>query len=393
MKKFPGGSIPVLICSEIGKLHSLTSAGIPVIVGSNYEENTALYSRYIKEKIHFPEYDTPDFIDALCEFGKQQPGKIVLMSDDDQAILTISRHREKLKDFFLFLLPERETVEIVQDKELFYKKAEELDLSIPTTFSISSRKELLAISDQPDFPCIVKPVSKEDWRTEAFQNVFGSPKKAFRCSSFAELMHIYEKIRHITPRVLVQELIEGPDHQQYSINMYIDQEDVVKGYYLYQKVRMFPPKAGRGCYLITVEDPEIIEKAKRISRILGMRGLVNIQFKKDQNGSVKLIEIEPRLSVSSFLGTAAGANVAEQYYWDLIGKKAPAFTNYRLNVKYFDPVRDLKASYMYWKQEELSLIDWLKSYRGTKVCNGYSWKDPFPVLISFWFIISSKLKK
>lgn len=386
-------SVPVLACSEIGKLHSLAFAGIPVYAGSCYEQNTALYSRYVKKRIHLPDYGTEEFIHALCEFGKEQPRKTVLMTDDDQAALTISRHRKILEKYFLFLLSDHETVEAVQDKQKFYEKAGDLGLQIPTSFTISSLKELRFAEEQLSFPCIVKPVNKEDWWHKDYKQISKSNKKALRCATSSELYKVYEQIKQFNSRVIVQELVEGPDDQHYSVNMYIDQKGEIRGYYLYQKVRMCPPKAGRGSYLITVQDKEVIEEAKHAARALGMRGLINIQFKRNKSGAVKLIEVEPRLSVSSFLGVAAGANLAVQYYYDLIGGKVPSYTHYHSDIKYFDLIRDVKASFQYWKQGELSFTEWVKSYRGTSVCNGYSLKDPFPIFMSIWFIISLKLKK
>lgn len=384
--------IPVLACSEIGKLHSLAFAGIPVYAGSNYDQNTALYSRFVQRRLRFSDYESEAFIEELCHFGKNQPGPVVLMTDDDQAVLAISKHRRRLQKHFLFLLPDHDMVECVHDKQKFYKKAEEQGLNIPTTHTIASSDELDAISSQLNFPCILKPVSKDSWWREEYEQVAKSQKKALRCSDVEELYQIYEQLKQFKKPVIVQELIEGPDDQHFSVNMYLDREGQVRGYYLYQKVRMCPPKAGRGSYLITVEDAKVAAEAKKVARTLGMRGLINIQFKRDETGAVKLIEIEPRLSVSSYLGVAAGANLAVQYYYNLVGEEVTTLSDYQTNVKYFDLIRDIKAFWQYRQQGELTLPEWVKSYRGNRVYNGYSLKDPLPIVMSLWFMIRSKFE-
>lgn len=384
-------STPALVCGEIGLVHSLGIEGIPVFAGSNVEKNTAFYSRYAKGTIRVPDYETERFIETLCEFGANRPHKTVLITDDDQAALAISRNREKLENDFLFLLPDRKTVETIQDKYLFHKKAKELDLPVPVSYMVSSLEELDSIHSELIFPCILKPVNKEDWWHKSFQEQVGPYQKAFRCSSREELYETYKKIFLIHPKVIVQESIEGKDDQHYSVNMYINHQGDTKGCYAYQKIRMCPPGAGRGSFFMTVQEQEILEKAREVAAKLGMKGLVNIQFKRDiRSGALKLIEMEPRLSVSNFLGPAAGANLAASYYYDLVGENVPSIEEYRTGVKYSDLFRDIKAFFQYRKQGRLSFIEWLQSYKRNVVCNGHMFKDPWPILMSIWFIISKR---
>lgn len=383
-------NITACVCGEIGLVQSLGIAGIPVYVVSEFDKNVARYSRFVRKKMLVPAYDTETLIEKLLQQGKKITRKPVLLTDNDQAVLAISRHRELLSEVYRFLIPDREVIETILDKKKFYNTAQDYGLPVPSSLTINSQKELRHAIPKLRFPCIIKPVNTKDWQHKDFFAVAGPYKKAFRCTDWKELKSVYQKVSKLHSTVVLQEFIEGEDHRHYSINMYFDRNGILKGYYIYQKVRMYPIGAGRGSFFVTIYDKEILEEALKAARKFDMRGLVNIQFKKDSlTGELKLIEMEARLSVSSFLGPAAGVNLAALYCRDLVNE-APVddFHFYQSEVKYSDLLRDMKAFTEYRKQNKLSFNDWLRSYRGKCVFNGFMLEDPIPILKKMWFTIN-----
>lgn len=377
------------VCGEIGLVQSLGIAGIPIFVVSEFDDNVARYSRFVRHSISVPSYGVEQFIVKLLQLGKKFAQKPILLTDNDQAVLAISRHRELLQGVYRFLIPDREIIESILDKKKFYDVAQDYDLPVPATCTIHSLDELEHKISKLRFPCIIKPASTIDWQRKDFYSVAGPYKKAFRCTGWEELYSIYKRVSKIHSTVILQESIEGDDHRHYSINLYFDRNRILKGYYIYQKVRMYPIGAGRGSFFVTVYDLEILEEALKAADKFEMCGLVNIQFKRDRRtGELKLIEMEARLSVSSFLGPAAGVNLAAQYCYDLV-REAPAdeFNFYQPSVKYSDLLRDMKAFAEYRKQDKLSFREWLRSYRGKCVFNGFMLKDPIPVVKKMWFTI------
>lgn len=385
-------SIPALVCGEIGLVQSLGVEDIPVYATSNYPENIGMYSKYVKQRINLPPYDTEQFIEMVCEFGKKLTQKAVMFTDEDSAVLAISRNRDRLKNYYYFMLPDRDIVEVIQNKKKFYQEASKHGLPVPASFTVSSLYELHVVEPRLTYPCILKPVYTEDWLHKGFSKIVGPYKKAIRCTGPEELFSLYEKISRIHPTAIIQDYVEGEDHQHYSINMYIGRNGELKGYYIYRKVRMYPIRAGRGCYFVTIYDDEILTESLEVVDSLNLCGLINIQFKRDtRTGNLRLIEIECRLSVSNFLGPASGMNLARLYYYDLVGKPYPIPERYETGVKYFDLLRDIKAYFQYRKQDDLSFKEWLQSYQGKFVCNGYRLSDPYPVVMDLWFILRRKL--
>jgi carbamoyl-phosphate synthase large subunit len=63
-------------------------------------------------------------------------------------------------------------------------------------------------------------------------------------------------------------------------------------------------------FIGTVEkNEELIELSRKIIHETGLSYNINLQFKCDENGAPKLIEINPRLSGTVFLCVAAGVNL------------------------------------------------------------------------------------
>ncbi|MEX0719060.1 MAG: ATP-grasp domain-containing protein [Balneolaceae bacterium] len=377
---------PVLVCSEIGLVRCLGAAGIPVLTGTEESDNSALYSRYSKKRFNFSSYESEEFIQELINIGKELDYKPVLMSYDDRLIINISRHREELLKYYNFLLPEEEMVENLLDKMAFIKLADEYNLPAPASVKVSEEKDLNQIEDQLKKPYLIKPTYRHHWFHKDFPEVVGSYKKAFVCNSFQELEDRYKRISQINPNVVVQEYIEGPDSNMYDVNMYIDAGGEVKGSIVSQKLRVFPSTAGYGSYVITVDDQKILNMSKQIARKLNLRGLINVQFKRDEKTKEpKLIEIHTRTSIFDVLGIKSGINTPALYYADMTGTTVPVNGAGKYGVKYINVSRDLR--FIMENHKSLTVLNLAKSYMGTKVFDGLSIKDPMPAVMAFWWMI------
>lgn len=377
---------PALVCSEIGLVHCLGAAGIPVVTGSEQSDNSALYSRYTKKRIQFSSYESDQFIEELCEFGKQLNYKPVLMSYDDRLIINLSRNRKKLQKYYRFLLPGEEMVENLLNKMKFIELADLYDLPTPASVKVSVQSDLKLVENRLKKPFLIKPVYRHHWFHKNFQEIVGSYKKAYVCHTIQELEEQYGKIAQINPHVVIQEYIEGPDHHMYDVNMYIDESGTVQGSIVGRKMRVYPPTAGYGSYVITVNDEKILELSEQIAERLLLFGMINVQFKKDENtGKPMLIEIHTRTSIFDVLGIKSGINIPAIYYADMTGGSLPETRNGRYGVKYFHVSRDLR--FIVKNRKSVKLSELIRSYKGTKIFDGISIKDPLPAVMDLWWTI------
>lgn len=383
---------PALVLGEIGLVQNMGKAGIPVFVGSEIDENPSLYSKYTKKTFFFSDYKSEEFINELCEIGKSLPHKAVLVSDDDHAILNIAKNQSRLSQWFLFSFPEPEIVEKLLDKQLFCELIEKFNLPSPKSATLSGEEDLNKVSSL-QFPCIIKPSFKQAWWDDDFEKDVGDYQKAIKCESREELHQKYNEIAKIDPNVVVQEYISGSEDQIYSVNLFADKKSEVKGYFIARKFRTYPLSAGEGSYIVTVRDSEMLKMTQSIIKKLKLKGLLNIQFKRDERtGKPVLLEIHTRNSVWSYLGTASGVNVAALYYHNLIGKQNFEIKESKPGVVFIFLEKDLKAFVQNIKSRQVSYSHWIKSYFKKFVPGGYLVSDPLPAFMKFWFVARRRLK-
>ena len=386
--------IPVLSLSEIGLVHSLGKASIPVISGSFFFDNPALTSARRTGQILFSPYDTTDFIDELIDYGKKNSSQLVLMSDDDRAILNISRHRHLLEPYYLFRLPAVELVNRISNKHAFIEVCNEYKLPAPASFSVESEQDLEQVIPELNYPVIVKPPYKEYWWGEQFERQVGPYKKAYKLENADSLRALYRKIAVVHPSILIQEYVPGPDHHHISVNLFVDKEYAIKGLFAARKHRVYPITAGVGCYVQLMHDPVLNEICVQLIEKLQLTGLVNIQFKQDERtNEYKLIEIQFRNSFWGYIGTAAGINLPSMYYADLMNDPLPEVSNSVEAFKFFDLGKDVKAAYDYIRNGELTFGEWIRSYRGPKTFHGIQWSDPIPVIRQAGFLMQRRVRR
>ncbi|HLB01409.1 MAG TPA: hypothetical protein VJO14_08485, partial [Bacteroidota bacterium] len=371
-------SVPALVIGGIGIVRSLGEEGIPVYAGSDIRDNHILYSRYVSRKVFFPDLHGREFIDQLIALSKKEGRKLMFFSDDDRAILTFSQHQEELRPHYYFTIPPAEMVDAILDKRKFADMARELDLSVPWSLSPKTVAELEALLPQVTYPCIIKPSHKDDWWSPKFARLIGAYRKAIGCHTREELLDVFPKVMQVSPNVLLQELVEGDDSQLYSINMYFDRDSNLKGYYSAHKHRTYPIHAGQGCLVETVKDEEILRISMETAKKLRMVGLCNMQYKRDKNGLLKIMELHIRNSVWNYLGKASGMNLYYYAYLDQQGFSYPYPNDYETGVKFLDLKRDIKALFAYRKTGEWTLARGLKSWRGRKIFHILNARDPLP---------------
>ncbi len=385
---------PALVVGEIGLVRSIGEAGIPVYVGSYYNDNVALYSKYCTKRLSISHTTHEAFTDELVAFGKQQGQKLVFLSDDDRAVLSFSRHREKLKDYYYFNLPDNTVVEDVLDKRRFATVAEKIGLPVPKSFMPESLEELEQRANSISFPCIIKPAAKDHWWHPDFLRLVGPYRKAIQCENKQELIDYYNKVAQVNKSVVVQEFIAGDDSNLFSVNMYFTPKQELLAYFIGHKLRIYPVHAGVASLVETIDDENMYKAALDAAKKLNIVGHFNIQFKKDSNtGVLKIMEVHTRNSLWCYLATGAGLNISAIAYYDMLGKPYPLKKNYRTGVKWLDLSKDIKAFKDYRRQGETTFFAWLKSLKGKRVHHILSLRDPGPALSDAWFISIRRLQR
>ena len=120
--------------------------------------------------------------------------------------------------------------------------------------------------------------------------------------------------------VLLVELIPGLDDLLCSYYTYLDEAHQPLFHYTKRVIRRNPPGMGGGCYHVTDWIPELCDPSLRLIQEAGLRGLANVEFKRDpRDGQLKLIECNARFSASLCLSRRSGFDLARFVYNRVVG--------------------------------------------------------------------------
>jgi carbamoyl-phosphate synthase large subunit len=139
-----------------------------------------------------------------------------------------------------------------------------------------------------------------DASADSFSLLFnGKPDNTF--TTLEQILPILKSRAHI-PKLVIMEYLPG---KEYSVDI------LCQNGKCYSVIPRSREQVKLGISFIgTVEkNEELIELSRKIIHETGLSYNINLQFKCDENGAPKLIEINPRLSGTVFLCVAAGVNL------------------------------------------------------------------------------------
>ena len=380
------GSRQPLACvlEEIETVRPLALAGIRSAVVAR-PGDPARYSRFVDTVIEWidPWAEPTRLVDRLLEFARTQQERPVLYYDGDWDLLLVSRYREALADGFRFVVAEANLVEDLVEKGRFQALAERLDLPVP-------RARPLRITDGkiPDdlglrFPLILKPLTR--------QHALWTPlstAKAIQVDEPSRLEALLPALGARDVDLLAQELIPGPETRIESYHTYVDAEGNTAGEFTGRKIRTYPRGFGYSTALETTDDRVVADTGREIVRRLDLRGVAKLDFKRADDGTLYLLEVNPRFSLWHHLGARAGLNLPHLVYCDLLGLPRPASSRVRPGVRWCSPLRDRRAA----RQEGISFLRWLKWTLGCEAKAALAWNDPGPALGATAWRIRSRLR-
>ena len=142
---------------------------------------------------------------------------------------------------------------------------------------------------------------------------------------------------------------------------------------------------GGACYHATTWDPEVMELGLRFFRHVGLRGLGNVEFKRDpRDGRLKLIECNARFTAANCLVAASGLDLAAFVYERAIGGEPVLPASYRRGLRLWWPWEDFHAFRQLQQRGELGFGAWLAGVARPQTFPYFAWDDPMPSLVTEW---------
>jgi D-aspartate ligase len=219
------------------------------------------------------------------------------------------------------------------------------------------------------YPLVVKPLSRH---AGGWSRVVGA--KAAPIAHRDELGRLGGRLADADIGLLVQEAVPGSEDRIESYHAYIDERGRIAGEFTGRKLRTHPPVHGFSTAItITVSD-QVRELGRRIALTLELQGVVKADFKRGPDGTLSLLEVNPRFNLWHHPRALAGVNLPALVYAKLLGRPLPTPATARREVTWCSP-HDLRAA----RAEGTGLLPWLRWAAACDAMSGYSRDDPFPI--------------
>ena len=352
----------------------LAARGVPVIGIASDPEHFACRTRVCERRIAADTHG-PGLIEALELLAATLSEPAVLYPCTDNAVLSLSRERERVLRHYRMVLPDAETVETLVDKVRFLELAAAIGLPIPRSFLIRDVAGAREAAQGLAYPAVVKP----PYKTPAWQAA--TREKAFKVHDAAELLAIHQRFGGLAPVLIAQEWIEGPESELYSCNCYYGLEGKPLASFVARKLRQWPPETGTSALGEEVRNDAVLIATLQLFDAVHYRGLGYVEMKRDARTGRHVV-IEPnvgRPTGRSAIAEAGGVELLYTMYCDATGRPLPEARVQRyIGARWIYWRHDFQAALHAWRGGRLTLREWARSWRGRKASAVFSWSDPAP---------------
>lgn len=285
---------------------------------------------------------------TVAAWAREQPAPPVLIPADDPACEFLSTHHELLRPSCLLSPSYRpEMVPLLVDKRTFYRRCLELGVELPRTVFLDDQADDVSRQlAELRFPVVLKPAHGYRWR----KRLHGA--KVLEVGSRDELHRALDQLGEGVQTLTVQEVVPGPEREIFVCGAYFRADGTPQAVFTARKSRQYPPRFGSGSLLVSEWHEGVARLSLELIARLGYRGICGTEYKPDpRDGRFKLIEVNPRPTLWFSLCRAAGCDVVDHAYRDLIGQPlAPQIGRQRDGVRWQYFLRDLLSLGRYLRE-------------------------------------------
>ncbi len=250
------------------------------------------------------------YVSDLLDICEKEQIDVLLPVNPKELLHIAVRAKEFEKIGTKVALSSTRAIELSEDKEKFFSFCRENKIAFPRFIKVDNFNGFCEAVEKLGYPekdvCFKPKISSG---TRGFrvlsnntnENDFFESQPGSVFANYEEVCGILKKQKKF-PELLVMEFLSG---QEYSVDALICNgiaEVVIPR--SRDKIIMGASFCGK-----TVNDAEIIKISKKIIEGLGLSGVVGVQFRKDSGGSLKVLEVNPRVQGAVVLSFASGANI------------------------------------------------------------------------------------
>lgn len=362
---WPPAVVASVFQTGLNLMRDLEQRGVRAMGVDCNPENAGFRSKYGRSFLcPNPDKEPERWLEFMVALSQAIGEKPVLIAASDIFVSAIGRHADALKDYFIFSVEGAKLQASLATKETQYALAREYGMPSPRAAYVHNMAELEAYCDEARFPVLLKPLHQREWQALPEGNPM-RVEKTVSAQSREELMQHYELVREQVPQAVVQEEIVGPDSAKYCyLSVYATTGERL-GSCVVHEMRAYPLLYGCATMVEPVVDEEIDGICDRFLKSLHYIGLCEIEVKRDsRDGSVLLIEVNPRFSGTGDSAKYTGLETGFLHYMDLAGMNPKPSQPTNFNFRHVMLAADMAAFPKYRAAGQMTWSQWLSSLKG-----------------------------
>ena len=359
----------------LGVIRSLGQRGIPCVLIDNLPRS-AWFSRYVTKRFKWDgPLNTDDFLQFLLNIGEEHHfiGWVLFPVQDD-AVEFVAHHTSQLATSYCLVTQNWDVVRWAHDKRLTYRMAHEVGMPYPKTWYPDTEEQLKTLVIT--FPVIIKPAI-------SIHLQHALRLKALPVHTMDELLKQYHLVADIIhpQEIMIQEIIPGDGRTQYAVGTFCKNGQVLQSITV-RRTRQYPIDYGLGSSFVeAIEVPAITQLAEKLLRMMGLSGMVEVEFKYDaRDEQYKLLDINPRPWGWHTLCIQCGLDLPYIQYCDALGHEIAAPTKPYYGRRWIRLLTDIPAGLQEIRVGITTPTAYVHSLLGKTTFSVFAWHDPLPAL-------------
>lgn len=298
--------------SVIRALREATSFDVRII-GLAYENlEPAIYLSDVVDvtyQIPYPQGGISELLERVKEIHRQETIDVIIPNFDAE-LYSFMKLEPALRELGVHMfLPGLEQFE-ERHKMNLDSFGEKYDIKVPHSKALYSSQEIYEISDDFDFPLLVK----------------GKWYDAFIAYNKEQAMNYFNKVsaKWGLP-VVIQEFVHGTE---YNVTGLGDGKGNTMAAVPMRK--LYITDKGKAWAGISLEEPDLIKLTNHFLEKTKWRGGFELELMKNQEGEYYLLEINPRIPAWVYLAVGAGQNIPEALVNMALGNTVKPYTDYKV---------------------------------------------------------------
>ncbi len=372
----------VVICPGIhghGVARSLGRLGVHTYGVHADPQSPSTSSRYWRGNYFWdlskasPEESVDWFLNLTRKIGSHP----ILIPTDDQSCLFVEDHAEALLKEYQFPKQPSGLTASLSNKKQLYTLCKQMSVPTAETTFPQSRTDVIQFIEKAVFPVMLKGID-----TVAVQKRTGV--RMVIVNDGETLLKRYDEMETTNaPSLMLQEYIPGSAENNWMFDGYFDSESICRFGITARKLRQYPAYTGMTSLGVCETNETLINQIETFMKALGYRGILDTGYKYNPaNGKYYLLDPNPRLGCSFRLFVdSIDMDVVKVQYCDLTGQPIQIGTLVEGRKWLVEPF-DIVSSIRYWRDGNLKLRDWLRSFRGVQEAQWFARDDMRP----FWSV-------